>query len=195
MLTAQRALATILVFLFLGLVADRTASAWSVRSSKERYDPGESITIYYSNFSDPKDWISVVKANSASNHYVNGYWSYISSDSGAHTFKGLPAGTYEVRAYCCWGSTHGGYGIRAKQTFTVGSSASGGSSAADCDRASVNGTYSGLIQTLHCPRDSARYGEFDDWGHWRGGAWCGQTGLAGYWVWVAPNWYVWSNKR
>jgi hypothetical protein len=59
---------------------------------------------------------------------------------------------------------------------------------------SVNGKYRGLIQTLHCPRDHSQYGEFTDYGYWQGGAWCGQTGKAGYWVWVPPNWYVWAEK-
>ncbi len=60
--------------------------------------------------------------------------------------------------------------------------------------ASVNGKYSGLIQVMNCPKDRGTYGEFRDYGHWGGGAWCGQTGKAGYWVWVAPNWYIWSTK-
>lgn len=61
-------------------------------------------------------------------------------------------------------------------------------------RASVNGKYADLIQVLHCPGDAARYGEFRDYGRWGGGAWCGQTGQAGHWVWVNPNWYVWRSK-
>lgn len=54
--------------------------------------------------------------------------------------------------------------------------------------------YRNLLQTLHCPRDRGRYGEFTDYGYWRGGAWCGQRGEAGYWVWEYPNWYVWAEK-
>lgn len=61
--------------------------------------------------------------------------------------------------------------------------------------ASANGTYSGLLQTLYCPSDSAQYGQFKDYGYWGGGAWCGQNGSAGYWVWANPNWYVWRVKR
>ncbi len=189
---APRNLAHLLAVALFFVFSSQTAEAWSVRTSKETYSPGENITIYYNNFSDPKDWISVVKANSASSHYVNGYWSYISEDSGAHTFKGLPAGSYEVRAYCCWGSTHGGYDIKARQRFTVGATGGGETSAS---RGSVNGKYSGLLQTLHCPGDQSRYGSFSDWGYWGGGTWCDQSASAGYWVWVAPNWYVWANKR
>jgi len=60
---------------------------------------------------------------------------------------------------------------------------------------SANGKYSNLIQRLNCPADKSRYGEFSDYGYWAGGAWCGQTGEPGYWVWVSPNWYVWQNQK
>jgi hypothetical protein len=61
--------------------------------------------------------------------------------------------------------------------------------------ASVNGKYLNLIQVMTCPQDSAKYGNFRDYGYWKGGPWCGQTGKAGYWVWVAPDWYVWANRN
>jgi hypothetical protein len=61
--------------------------------------------------------------------------------------------------------------------------------------ASVDGRYSNLIQILPCTTDQATYGKFNDYGYWGGGAWCGQVGRAGYWVWVAPNWYVWKNQN
>ncbi|WP_035055823.1 hypothetical protein [Andreprevotia chitinilytica] len=61
--------------------------------------------------------------------------------------------------------------------------------------AAVNGKYSDLLQVLPCPADSHTYGDFNDYGYWGGGPWCRQTGMAGYWVWVAPNWYVWRNKN
>jgi hypothetical protein len=59
---------------------------------------------------------------------------------------------------------------------------------------SANGKYSNLIQKLHCPSDQKRYGKYRDYGYWGGGAWCGQKGQPGYWVWVYPFWYVWSDK-
>ncbi|MEC7120442.1 MAG: hypothetical protein VXW65_11135 [Pseudomonadota bacterium] len=62
-------------------------------------------------------------------------------------------------------------------------------------QATVNGKYSGLIQIMNCPQDQNSYGQFRDWGYWGGGAWCNQTGKAGHWVWVAPNWYVFQNKH
>lgn len=61
-------------------------------------------------------------------------------------------------------------------------------------QANPNGRYTGLIQVLNCPADRNAYGQFNEYGYWGGGAWCGQTGKAGYWVWVAPNWYVWQTK-
>ena len=61
--------------------------------------------------------------------------------------------------------------------------------------ASANGKYTTLLQQINCPSDRSTYGEFRDYGHWGGGAWCGQTGKKGHWVWVYPNWYVWENKR
>ena len=62
------------------------------------------------------------------------------------------------------------------------------------EEANVNGKYSNLIQVLYCPSDRGQYGEFRDYGHWGGGAWCGKRGKSGYWVWVSPNWYIWSDK-
>jgi hypothetical protein len=61
--------------------------------------------------------------------------------------------------------------------------------------ASTNGKYSNLIQILNCPHDKEQYGEFNDYGYWGGGDWCGQVGKAGYWVWINPNWYVWQNQQ
>jgi len=61
----------------------------------------------------------------------------------------------------------------------------------DPSASSAHGKYADLIQVMTCPADHAAYGAFRDYGYWQGGAWCGQMGQAGYWVWVNPNWYVW----
>lgn len=63
------------------------------------------------------------------------------------------------------------------------------------DSTSAYGKYSSIIQILNCPADKATYGNYTDYGYWGGGAWCGQTGSAGYWVWVFPNWYVWKYQK
>ncbi|MEM6255503.1 MAG: hypothetical protein AAF821_21520 [Cyanobacteria bacterium P01_D01_bin.156] len=59
---------------------------------------------------------------------------------------------------------------------------------------SAYGKYRNLLQVLNCPADGVTYGYFHDYGYWDGGAWCGQQGMPGYWVWTAPNWYVWQDE-
>ncbi|MEM9534173.1 MAG: hypothetical protein AAGA40_00730 [Cyanobacteria bacterium P01_E01_bin.45] len=59
---------------------------------------------------------------------------------------------------------------------------------------SANSRYSGLVQVMTCPEDRGTYGEYNDYGYWGGGAWCDQTGEAGYWVYSYPNWYVWERE-
>jgi hypothetical protein len=66
--------------------------------------------------------------------------------------------------------------------------------ARDAPVGSAKGKYEGLLQVMHCPADVAKYGNFTDYGYWKGGAWCGQRGEAGYWVWLEPNWYVWRKE-
>lgn len=61
--------------------------------------------------------------------------------------------------------------------------------------ANPDGKYGTLLQTLHCPNDRGTYGETHEYGYWSGGAWCGDQGKAGYWVWAAPNWYVWRLRK
>lgn len=61
-------------------------------------------------------------------------------------------------------------------------------------KTSADGKYTNLLQILECPQDGSTYGEFNDYGYWGGGMWCGQQGRAGYWVWVNPKWYIWGDK-
>ena len=71
--------------------------------------------------------------------------------------------------------------------FLVGAEARGNSSTA-------YGKYSGLKQKMKCSQDKKTYGTFKDSGYWKGGAWCGERGKAGYWVYAYPYWYVWRSK-
>ncbi len=32
------------------------------------------------------------------------------------------------------------------------------------------------------------------WIDFESGPWCGQQGVAGYWVWANPAWYIWENS-
>jgi TolB-like protein len=62
-------------------------------------------------------------------------------------------------------------------------------------KASVKGKYFNLIQVLNCPKDRRSYGTFREWGYWSGNKWCGKSVKKGYWVWVAPNWYIWRGRK
>lgn len=64
----------------------------------------------------------------------------------------------------------------------------------------ANGRYSDLLQVINCPEDMANknsYGDYYDWGYWESPRkrYCGQKVQAGYWVWLAPNWYIWKNSN
>ena len=62
--------------------------------------------------------------------------------------------------------------------------------------AQVGGKYSGLVAVLRVEEDRAHYGEFCDYGYWPGGVYRGRENAPqGYWVWVAPNWFVWSRRH
>jgi hypothetical protein len=89
-----------------------------------------------------------------------------------------------------------GYWVWVAPKWYVWAAKSSSSSSNDTPpRASVNGKYSNLIQKLKCVRDRRSYGDYRDYGYWGGGPWCGRQGKAGYWVWVAPYWYVWGAKN
>ncbi len=62
--------------------------------------------------------------------------------------------------------------------------------------ASVNGKYSQLLAVLPVKEDRERYGDFHDHGLRPGGTYQAHTNTPrGYWVWVAPNWYVWARRH
>lgn len=51
--------------------------------------------------------------------------------------------------------------------------------------------YRKLLRTIKVEGDQEQYGEFYDWGYWSGTEWQGHQELPpGYWVYVAPHWYI-----
>jgi Ca-activated chloride channel family protein len=62
-------------------------------------------------------------------------------------------------------------------------------------KASVGGKYVNLLRIVDSPEDAGSYGEFHDYGHWDGTTYAGLTDLPkGYWVYVAPRWYIWGDE-
>ena len=54
--------------------------------------------------------------------------------------------------------------------------------------------YRTLLRKFEVPGDQASYGDFCDFGYWSGTSYAGQNGLpAGYWVYLAPNWYIFKD--
>ena len=63
------------------------------------------------------------------------------------------------------------------------------------EQATVGGKYSGLLRKIEVADDEKTYGKFKDYGRYTGTSWKGHKDLpAGYWVYVAPNWYIWKNR-
>jgi RNA polymerase sigma factor (sigma-70 family) len=64
------------------------------------------------------------------------------------------------------------------------------------EKSSVNGKYSRLLKVIEVPSDKDNYGGFNDYGYSPAQDYAGQTNIpAGYWVYVAPNWYVWGDVK
>ena len=54
--------------------------------------------------------------------------------------------------------------------------------------------YRNLLRQFEVAADRATYGDFYDYGFWTGGSYAGQNDLpAGYWVYLAPNWYIFKD--
>ncbi len=63
-------------------------------------------------------------------------------------------------------------------------------------KATVGGKYGKLLRRLHVPQDKQSYGDFTDYGHYPATDWAGYTNIpAGYWVYVAPHWYIWGEMK
>ena len=106
------------------------------------------------------------------NYYDWGYWSnreyagYVDLEPG-----------YWVYLYPCW------Y-VWSKTNDEI-----------DLDAAaSAYDKYKGLIHILFMPDDEAAFGNYYDWGFWEGYNYGDYNDLTpGYWVYSAPNWYVWAD--
>src|ERR1051325_3373565 len=61
-------------------------------------------------------------------------------------------------------------------------------------RASADGKYTGLVATFEAVDDVDKYGTFHDDGYWQGGTYEGRIAPGGYWVYVAPTWYIWAQS-
>lgn len=62
-------------------------------------------------------------------------------------------------------------------------------------KASCSGKYRTLLRRIEVADDQPLYGEFKDWGRWEGAAYKSHQNLPhGYWVYVAPHWYIWGES-
>jgi hypothetical protein len=63
------------------------------------------------------------------------------------------------------------------------------------DKASLGGKYRDLLHTIKVEQDAGDYGVLHDFGFANLPRYEGHAGLApGYWVYLAPNWYIWGKK-
>jgi len=63
-------------------------------------------------------------------------------------------------------------------------------------QATVNGNYSNLLRTIKVPVDERLVGKFCDLGYYPETEYAEYKDLEpGYWVYVAPNWYIWKNSK
>lgn len=87
------------------------------RTIKNIFYEYEPIIVEYFNLPGFKqDWITVVSKTASDNSY--GEWFYTNgARNGTYTFKGLPAGNYEVRVYFNW--PDGGYNVMSRYPFVV----------------------------------------------------------------------------
>ncbi len=67
--------------------------------------------------------------------------------------------------------------------------------AASLQKATVNGTYAMLLRQIRVPEDEKTEGAFNDLGRRDLDSYKGHTDLPrGYWVYVAPYWYIWRER-
>jgi hypothetical protein len=97
------------------------AHAVTLTTSSGQYCPGEAIIVTYEGMpGNAQDWITAVPRAEPDTAYWEWYYTG-GSTQGNFTFGGLPAGSYEVRAYFDWPT--GGYTVQARRAFEVRDSA------------------------------------------------------------------------
>jgi hypothetical protein len=63
-------------------------------------------------------------------------------------------------------------------------------------KAMVNGKYQTLLRQFKVADDKDNYGDFSDYGSYSGTDYAGYSDLPkGYWVYVAPYWYIWRDLK
>jgi len=78
--------------------------------------------------------------------------------------------------------------------YIWGNSRSGGTTSG-CDT-TMGGKYSNKLRTVSVPKDETKYGKCNDYGWWGNTEYKGYKNLPkGYWVYDAPNWIIYGNKR
>lgn len=61
------------------------------------------------------------------------------------------------------------------------------------NKASCSGKYKTLLRRIEVADDISLYGDLKDWGRWEGAEYKSHQNLPrGYWVYVAPHWYIWG---
>ncbi|MBL8796581.1 MAG: HEAT repeat domain-containing protein [Planctomycetia bacterium] len=59
-----------------------------------------------------------------------------------------------------------------------------------------HGKYTRLVRRLKAPEDYRTYSEYRDYGFYQACMWGGHINVpAGYWVYVQPYWYIWSERQ
>jgi Ca-activated chloride channel homolog len=62
-------------------------------------------------------------------------------------------------------------------------------------KANCSGKYKTLLRQIEVADDQPTYGEFKDFGRWEGHEYKTHQNLpSGYWVYVAPHWYIWGES-
>jgi len=88
-----------------------------LKTDRDSYAAGKPIIVTFSGMPGKEaDWITIVEHDTPPTNY-NEYFYLKGAKRGKLEFRGLPAGTYEVRGYHDW--PDGGYEIKVKKKITV----------------------------------------------------------------------------